>query len=316
MPGELLELIGFTLLPLGALLVGIGLALGASYVLRDRRILLAGLLFALMASHQVTEIRRLLAGGDPHQNLLGELFETAVNLLAVTAIAYIVGSLSEERRLKESLDDVQQSLFDDRPGRTRQQSGADGDDGATAGNGMRDAVSEWFGLKGGTAAALVFGQRSPIDEVLARAVNDARITFPIATFEVQQTESVEVVAETTYLQEIFEILLEQLVLYNDASDPVVTVSLRHRNGTVTVRFSHNGSGVPDDVRDVLETGDDTARTDLAELVFVETFVSKWGGSVTVEPGEESEEEGMEGVAATEPTITVTLATPRFAGLLA
>lgn len=67
MPGELLELIGFTLLPLGALLVGIGLAPGASYVLRDRRVLLAGLLFALMASHQVTEIRRLFAGGDPHQ---------------------------------------------------------------------------------------------------------------------------------------------------------------------------------------------------------------------------------------------------------
>lgn len=339
MPGELLELVGFTLLPLGALLVGIGLALGASYVLRDRRILLAGLLFALMASHQVTEIRRLLAGGDPHQNLLGELFETAVNLLAVTAIAYIVGSLSEERRLKESLADVQQSLFDDRPGKTRQESVTNGDTGTTTGDGMRDAVSELFGLKGGTTAALVFGQQSPVAEVLARAVDDARITFPIATFEVETTESVEVVAETTYLQEIFEILLEQLVLYNDTSDPVVTVAIRHRNGTVAVRFSHNGSGVPDDVRDVLETGADTSRTDLAELVFVETFVSKWGGSVSVDEGvngaegqagegaeEEAEEgaeegakeeteEGAEDERVTGPAITVTLATPRFAGRL-
>ena len=314
MPSELLELIGFTLLPLGALVVGIGLALGASYVLRDRRILLAGLLFTLMASHQVTEIRRLLAGGDPHQNLLGELFETAVNLLAVTAIAYIVGSLSEERRLKESLDDVQQSLFDDRPGRARRQSGANGNEGTT-GKGIRDAVGELFGLKGGTTAALVFGQRSPVDDVLARAVDDARITFPIATFDVEQTESVEVVAETTYLQEIFEILLEQLVLYNDTSDPVVTVSVRQQNGTVAVRFSHNGSGVPADVREVLESGEDPSRTDLAELVFVETFVSKWSGSVSVEAGEETDAEGEEGETATEPAITVTLATPGFAGLL-
>jgi hypothetical protein len=335
MPGELLELVGFTLLPLGALLVGIGLAVGASYVLRDRRILLAGLLFALMASHQVTEIRRLLAGGDPHQNLLGELFETAVNLLAVTAIAYIVGSLSEERRLKESLDEVQQSLLEDRPGRTRQKSVPNGDTGASAGEGMRNAVSEWFGLKGGTTAALVFGQRSPVDAVLSRAVDDARITFPIATFEVKTTEAVEVVAETTYLQEIFEILLEQLVLYNDTSDPVISVAVHHRNGTVAVRFSHNGSGLPDDVRGVLETGEDTSRTDLAELVFVETFVSKWGGSVSVEEGvngaeereekqakkeaEEGAEKGAEEEAedelVTEPAITVTLATPRFAGLL-
>lgn len=298
MPSELLELVGFTLLPLVALLVGIGLAVGASYVLRDRRILLASLLFALMASHQVTEIARLLSGGDPHQNFLGELFETAVNLLAVTAIAYIVGSLSEERRRTESLVEVQQSLFDDRPLRTRQQSVSGGD--ATAG--FRERISGLFGLKGGTTATLVFGQRSNVDEVLERAVDDARITFPIATFEVSATESVEVVAETTYLQEIFEILLEQLVLYNDTSDPVVTASVKERDGTVSVRFSHNGSGVPEDVRAVLESGDETSRTDLAELVFVETFVSKWGGSVSVGDGED-------------PGVTVTLATPRFGGLL-
>jgi hypothetical protein len=282
-----------------ALLVGIGLAVGFSYLLRDRRILLGALLFGLMASHQVTEIIGYLGGADPHQNVLGETFETAVNLLAVTAVVYIVGSLTEERLLTESLADVQRRLFDARPTAvgppTSNEAATDAD------GGLRERLSGLLGFGGGTVP-LAVGQRSRLDAVLERAVEDARVTYPIATFAATTPDAVEVVADDTYLQEIFEIVLEQLVLYNDTSDPVVDVAVRERDGQVDVQFSHNGSGVPEDVRTVLETGGDGSRPYRAELVFVETFVSKWGGSIDVTGGEQ-------------PAITVTFATPRFGRLL-
>jgi len=210
-----------------------------------------------------------------------------------------VGSLTEERMLTESLADVQRRLFDGRP--TAVGPAASSQATADAERRLRQQLSGLFGL-GSRSVPLAFGQRSRLDAVLGRAVEDARVTYPIATFAADTADDVEVVADDTYLQEIFEIVLEQLVLYNDTSDPVVEVAVRERDGRVDVRFTHNGSGVPEDVQTVLETGGDGSQPYRAELVFVETFVSKWGGSVDVTGGER-------------PAITVTFATPRFGRLL-
>lgn len=298
MPTELLSFVAFTLVPLAALLVGIGLSVGASYLLRDRRILLAGLLFALMASHQTTEVVAWLAGTVPYQNYLAESFETAVNLLAVVAIVYIVSSLTEERLLTESLADVQHQLIEGRPGRSTRE---EGDAAVSPGNGaggLRDRLSNLFGLENVTGV-VALGQHGRLDRVLGRAIEDARVTYPIATFDAQLDTPVEVVADEPYLQEVFEIVLEQLVLYNDTSNPIVEAEVREGEGTVAVRFTHNGSGVPEEVRAILESGAGSSHTELAELVFVETFVSKWGGSVAID----AEDTG----------ITITFLTPRFSG---
>ncbi|MFB6112671.1 MAG: hypothetical protein ABEJ58_01055 [Halodesulfurarchaeum sp.] len=269
-------LLAFTLVPLTTLVLGVGFAIAASVALRDRRILLGGLLFALMASHQVTEIMRYLAGGTPHQNVLGELFETAVNLLAVIAIVYLVGSLGGERRLTESLATVQGQLVGDPLGPSRK-------DTAETTGGSRDEDGSGALTHDGLASLpALFGHRSQVDATLRRAIDDARVTFPIATFDLEARTSADVVAETTYLREIFEIVLEQLVLYNDTSDPVVSARVVAENGYVAVRFEHNGSGLPEDVRTVLESGATGTDPELAELVFVETLTSKWGGDVSVE----------------------------------
>ncbi|MFB6093579.1 MAG: hypothetical protein ABEJ77_01375 [Halanaeroarchaeum sp.] len=288
---SLAALLAFTIVPLAVLVLGVGFAIAASVALRDRRILLGGLLFALMASHQVTEVTSFLAGGTPHQNVLGELFESAVNLLTVTAIVYLVGSLGGERRLTESLATVQRRMVGERTGPPRD----DGAENATVEGGKTEAS----GLDGLASLPALFGHRSRVDATLGRAVDDARVTFPIATFDLEIRTAADVVAETTYLQEIFEIVLEQLVLYNDTSDPVVTATVEAAEGHVDVRFEHNGSGLPEDVCAVLESAEVESRPELAELVFVETLVSKWGGEVSV---------------AEDAAITVRLARPWLARL--
>ncbi|MGM0398319.1 MAG: ATP-binding protein [Halobacteriota archaeon] len=299
MPSDVVLLVGFTLLPLAVLLIGTGLAVAFSYAVRDSRILLAALLFGLMASHQAVELVLWLGGGDPHQTVLGEVFETTVNLLAVVAVSVIAGSLTEERLLADSLADVQRSLFEVRPGSVPGRS-EHGDDLDGAGWNLRERIAERLGTGGTATVPLVFGHRSRVDEVLERAVENARVTFPIATIEVESETGIDVVAERTYLQEIFEILLEQLILYNDTSDPVIEATLERTNGDVTVELSHNGSGLPADVRTILESGSADQESGHAELVFVQTFVSQWGGSVQVDTDEE-------------PTVTLTFAAPRFAG---
>lgn len=302
MPADVWPIVVFTLLPLAVLLVGTGLAVAYSYVLRDARILLAALLFGLMASHQTVELLQWIGGVDPHQTVAGEAFETAVNLLAVAAVSVIAGSLTEERRLADSLADVQRSMFDVRPGSVPGRSEHLADEERKRG-GIRERLTGFLGKGGVATVPLVFGHRSRVDEVLERAVENARVTFPIATIEMEATAAIDVVAERTYLQEIFEILLEQLILYNDTSDPVIVVSVTRTDGDVAVEFSHNGSALPAEVRTVLESGSDDQESGHAELVFVETFVSRWGGSIQIET------DGG-------PTVTLTFAAARFAGRFA
>lgn len=304
MASTVFHLLVFTALPLAVLLIGIGLSIGYAYLLGDRRILLATVLFALMASHQTTEVIEWFAGGNPHQNVLGEIFETAVNLLAVVSIGYVVWSLREERRVRESLSAFQGALLANRPrrpgGRTDESPGR-----SFAGlAGVFERSRTLTGIATAISNALPFGQRSRLDEVLERAVENARITFPIATVELDAVAPVEVVADDHYLQEVLEVVLEQLVLYNDQSDPVIRVGVEEAHAEVAVEFAHNGSGLPESVRSVLESGPSETGSDVAELVFVQTFVTKWGGRVTV------------GGDPADTAVTLHLAKPRFVGPLA
>jgi len=304
MASTVFQLLVFTVLPLAVLLVGIGLSIGYAYLLGDRRILLATVLFALMASHQSTEVVEWFTGGNPHQNVLGEIFETAVNLLAVGTIGYVVWSLREERRVRESLSEFQGALLANRPRRPDDRATEPSSRSFAGVAGVFERSRTLSGIVGAIANALPFGQRSRLDEVLERAVENARITFPIATVELDAVAPVEVVADDLYLQEVLEVVLEQLVLYNDQSDPVIAVHVDAASTEVAVEFTHNGSGLPEDVRALLESDPGETRTDVAELVFVRTFVSKWGGRVTM------------GEDPADAAVTLHLAKPRFAGRFA
>ncbi|MFB6131883.1 MAG: hypothetical protein ABEJ44_00580 [Halanaeroarchaeum sp.] len=300
MPAPVLRLIAFTLVPLVALLFGIGLSVWYRYVLRERRLLLAGLLFALMAAHQGIELVQWTRGGNPHLGPLAEGFETTVNLLAVAAIAYIAGSLTDERRLATILAETHQLPGDRDPDDETDPSPT----ASTPGGHARNLPARIAGLVDARAAETsprTFGRRSRLDDVLDRAVETVQIRYPIATFDVRSSKATEVIADDVYLQEILEIILEQLVAFNDASDPVVTATVERENGTVAVTFSHNGTGFPREIERIVTEREDID-PEFAELVFVERFVSRWGGSMHV---------AVDDV----PTLTVRFERPRFSDLL-
>lgn len=188
--------------------------------------------------------------------------------------------LAEERRVSDAHESLQRSLLGGRPGTTTL--ATDRSETASDRMGVRDRISAIGNAVSSVPGLLAFGRRSRLDTVLDRAVEDARMTFPIATFTVQSPDGVDVVADEAYLEEVFEIVLERLVLYNDASDPHVEIRVGRADGGVEVRFGHNGSGLPESVGRVIESGDDVPDPEAAELVFVETFVTRWGGSTRVD----------------------------------
>lgn len=288
MAGDPLAFVVFTLVPLSVL--GVAVVVSATYavVLDDQRILLSTLLFVLMGFHQTTEVIQFVGDVDPHRNLLGEILETGVNLLAVGAIGYVIWSLQVERQTRERLTAVQESMF--------------GPDHAVNGHPVRDAPEagarersdqrgpDWMQtpiigpLVGYVLTTLPLGNTATLDAVLEGAVRNVGITFPIATFRLDAVPPVTVFGDPTYLQEVIETILEQLVVYNDSSDPVIQIELETYSKWVTVVLSHNGSGLPSSVVTAL-TGqaDATTAGDDLELVHVQAFLERWGGSVeTVE----------------------------------
>lgn len=287
MAGDPLAFAVFTLFPLVVLALGALLSLAYVFVLEDRRILLSTILFALMLSHQVTEAWQFVAGPDPYQNLLGEGIETLVNLLAVVAIGYVIWTLQAERRLRERLAVVHGRVVGD-------EGDANGGplDLTEAGGSVAGPFGPgWFRvpvfgrLLATLYTSLPLGNTADLESVLRVAIQNAKITFPIATFEVETLPPVTVLAEPTYLQEILETVLEQLVVYNDSSDPRVEIDVETGPGAVRVGFRDNGSGLPDEVIGRLTGGhrpaDAGEPTDDLELVYVHAFIEKWGGAVDV-----------------------------------
>jgi len=90
------------------------------------------------------------------------------------------------------------------------------------------------------------------------------------------------------LSSVFRNLLKNAIQHNDKPVPEVTVSVTVDAERVTVRIADNGPGVPDDQKAEIfgkgETRMDTAGTGLG-LYLVETLVSTYDGSVTVDDNE-------------------------------
>lgn len=290
MAGDPLSFAAFTLLPILALGVGVLVTVVYSIALVDRRILLATALFVLMGFHQATELWQFLGGMDPYRNMVGELLETAVNLLAVGSIGYVLWSLETERQRREQLHLLQESTpgADERTGAGSVVAG--GEDGAETARGrtvqqlLRTPVLGR--VLGVLYATLPLGSTAAVDAVVDEAVRNAGITFPSAGFEVEAIPAVTVFADQTYLQEILETVLERLVVYNDASEPLVTVTGERSDSTVTLHLSDNGSGLPTEVAERLTAPPERAAEagDL-EPDYVHAFLERWGGSIAVVEGQ-------------------------------
>lgn len=287
MAGDPLAFAAFTLFPL--LVLGIGVVLSVAYasLLDDRRILLSTVLFLLMAFHQGTELWAFVGGTDPFENLLGEMLETAVNLLAVGAIGYVVWSLRTERQLRERLAIIQGTVL----GEAEMDTAVGELGGETERARDRPIGPTWRWIPGLSRligflyTTLPLGTTADLPAVLRTAVQNTRVTFPIAAFEVDEVEAATVFAEPTYLQEVLETIFERLVVYNDSSDPVVDIAVDRGPETVELSITDNGSGLPPEVADLLTgaTGESPGTDDL-ELAYVHSYLEKWGGSVSVEDG--------------------------------
>lgn len=288
MAGDPLAFVVFTLVPLSVLAIAVVVSATYAVVLDDRRILLSTLLFLLMGFHQTTEVVQFLGDIDPHRNLLGEILETSVNLLAVGAIGYVIWSLQVERQTRERLTAVQESVFDaeqdvnghpvrDKPGiGARERSDTRGPDWMQA-----PIVGP---LVGYVLTTLPLGNTANLEPVLEAAVRNVGITFPIATFRLGAVPSVTVFGDPTYLQEVIETILQQLVVYNDSSDPAIEIEVETHSKWVTVVLSHNGSELPSSVATALTGQADATTDDDLELVHVQAFLARWGGSVETVDG--------------------------------
>lgn len=118
---------------------------------------------------------------------------------------------------------------------------------------------------------------SEIDGIRA-AHDDASITLDDEIPDVA-------VAGDEMLESVFRNLLKNAIQHNDKQVPEITVATTADDETVTVQIADNGPGVPDNQKLEIfgkgETGMDSAGTGLG-LYLVETLVSTYGGSVTVE----------------------------------
>lgn len=127
--------------------------------------------------------------------------------------------------------------------------------------------------------------RRPVDlrDVLTDEAAKARMLYPDAEVTVGDLPAVTVAANEM-LGSVFNNLLGNAVVHNDADAPRVTVSAAVDGATVTVRVADNGPGVPDSEKRAAfgrgEHGLDSPGTGIG-LYLVDRLVDGYGGSVWV-----------------------------------
>lgn len=134
---------------------------------------------------------------------------------------------------------------------------------------------------------VVFGDETePIEldlvAVVEEAVADAREEFPAATFVVESSEPIRVLANPRLSVAVGE-LLANAVVHQEECDPTVTVSFDREGEDAILRIEDDGPGIPDIERAVLEDGVENALTHSRGigLWVVRFIVTASGGSLTV-----------------------------------
>lgn len=118
-----------------------------------------------------------------------------------------------------------------------------------------------------------------LSEVVAAELDDLRRTAESVEVEASVPDGVHVRADDL-LPRVFANLFANAVQHNDAATPRVEVTAEESDGTVEVRVTDDGPGIPADERATLfERSDNTGGTHGLGLYLVDTLVGRYGGTV-------------------------------------
>jgi len=123
-----------------------------------------------------------------------------------------------------------------------------------------------------------------LDHALHEALMNNIREFEEAEFYFEDLPAVTVVADHI-LTTVLEALLENAVVHNDKSQPVVEVTVDERERTVVVTVADNGPGIPSGQRNLVfgrEEVDQLHHGTGVSLFFVDNVVQSYRGSVWVE----------------------------------
>ena len=127
-----------------------------------------------------------------------------------------------------------------------------------------------------------------VNELLGEMESEFQETHPSATLRIDEFDPVAVWADVRLQMALME-LVDNAVVHNDQSKPVVTVSVdpsetKPADSWVDISIIDNGPGIPDDERRAIETGKETPLqhgTGLG-LWLVYWTVSLLGGEITID----------------------------------
>jgi PAS domain S-box-containing protein len=100
---ELLKFGTFTILPAIALVLGATYSLREIYHIGEKRIFVIVLILGFMLFHQIGEVEHFLGVGEFRDPVVGEVPETAANLIAAGSVYYVLSFTRNERALREEL---------------------------------------------------------------------------------------------------------------------------------------------------------------------------------------------------------------------
>jgi signal transduction histidine kinase len=289
----------FVVVPLVALCVGLVTTGISIRRLGDGRLAFLVVVLGFMAVHQSLELADFLATGTFVGDDNSEIMETAVNLLAVGSINYVVWHLHEERLLRENLAALNRFLRHDLRNDLNLVRGyvedVDPDDERER-DSLDAAVTgiDTFVRKAERTRYLEefvkHHAASPgscdLDLTLTPAVERVRNRFPDADVEYDPPAD-ETVVGGDILTYVFEMLVENAVVHNDgdgAANVWVDVAEGERRGTVVVSVADDGPGISRGQRELLLEGDEADPLDHGEglgLFFVRTVVDVWEGDVRI-----------------------------------
>lgn len=124
-----------------------------------------------------------------------------------------------------------------------------------------------------------------VTDTVRRVVVSARTEYPATTLRWELPETAVARAPRT-LAFALEELVDHAVTHPDA-DPTVEVTVREREDHVAIRVVATGPGIPGDIREVLERGEETQ---LEHTVGLRLWLVRWsvinaGGSISIEDNE-------------------------------
>jgi signal transduction histidine kinase len=127
-----------------------------------------------------------------------------------------------------------------------------------------------------------------LEAVVFRQIANARQKYPEAEFELDCEVASCTVRGNEMLSSVFDNLLGNAVVHNDAETPRVQVSATNEGDEVVVTVTDNGPGIPEDRQAAIfgrgEKGVESPGTGMG-LYLVDQLVSGYGGDVTVEPND-------------------------------